>query len=117
MVKVINKLHEKMNYHEAKYRTLWKLAFCIVGIWNSLGKSCNFCKTTKQFFPYLNGLDAPNCDKCPVNKLCDRYTEMFTNKTRIELEIDYQYLFDQLLILEMPELPNENVDDTTKTAV
>ena len=82
-----------MDYHEAKYRTLWKLAFAHKEYTGFMLIECHFCP--------LN-----HCHYCPVRKLCEEYMEMRqTNKSLEDVKPFYwQYLFNQLLALEMPDV-------------
>lgn len=86
-----------MDYHEAKYRTLWKLAFCKVGIWDDLGDKCDFCRVTYRFYlTTILGRVYKDCSKCPVRDLCHH----FIVSDRPKLWI---YYFDQLLASKMPK--------------
>jgi len=84
-----------MDYHEAKYRTLWNLAFCIIGKQNFKLPE-DFCEITKKIYPLIiKGITIPACPRCIIYKQCYQFS--YTN--------DYQYLFDQLLDLKMPDIP------------
>lgn len=90
-----------MDYLEAKYRTLWKLAFCAKGLGTHL-EECWFCYVVKLRHPRVrnnSGECVEDCSKCPVDVLCTEYCEF--KKLR---ERDWLYFFDQLLALEMPNL-------------